>query len=170
MSNEPVSDQEMADTPISPVSDETTGAALDPEVNGNPAPVPTNAVSDPAKLIRIGSMVQALTVEVRSASPDEAGRSLLARIHNETMSELAEVLSPDLMDELAEFQSCCESDPPTESEIRIAQAQLVGWLQGLLQGFQASAVAQQAQAMQQLQQMAPGGQATEADPRPGTYL
>ncbi len=145
-----------------------------PAHSGPAAPAPTNTVTDPSKLIRIGSMVQALMAEVRSASPDEAGRELLARIHAETMEELSEVLSPDLMDELAEFQTCCEGDTPTESEIRIAQAQLVGWLQGLLQGFQASAMAQQAHAMQQLQQMQAGRPAqppgTEPAPGAGQYL
>jgi hypothetical protein len=140
------------------------------ETDDDSTPAPTNSVSDPAKLIRIGSMVQALMAEVRTASPDEAGLALLARIHNETMSELTEVLSPDLMEELAEFQTCCEGDTPSESEIRIAQAQLVGWLQGLLQGFQASAVAQQEQSMQQLQQMSGKPPAGDAAVRPGTYL
>jgi hypothetical protein len=118
---------------------------------------------------------------------DEAGRSLLARIHTETMEALKETMSKDLLDELAEFQLCidCSDTPPTESELRIAQAQLVGWLQGLHQGFQAMAMAQQAAAMQQLQQLQAGGpphaptgpgvpgapgEPIDASSRPGTYL
>jgi hypothetical protein len=170
MSDDPVADPETSSPISSPTGEDIDANVTGPESNGASPPAATNTVSDPAKLIRLGSMVQALMAEVRSASPDAAGRSLLARIHNETMSELSEVLSPDLMNELAEFQTCCESDPPSESEIRIAQAQLVGWLQGLLQGFQASALTQQAQAVQQLQQMGRQPQGVDADPRPGTYL
>jgi hypothetical protein len=120
------------------------------------------SVSDPAKLIRLGTMVQALMAEVRSAETDEDGRRMLARIHTETMQELASVLSPDLMDELTEFSACCGDDGvPTESELRIAQAQLVGWLQGLLQGMQASAMAQQASATRHMAELQPAGPGTQ---------
>ena len=132
------------------------------------------AISDPAKLIRLGTMVQTLMAEVRQADTDEESRRLLARIHKETMEELATVLSDDLMDELTEFTDCCDDDGvPSEAEIRIAQAQLVGWLQGLLQGLQASMAQQQAAAAMQLQQLQ---QAKAAPPDPqlprqaGTYL
>lgn len=127
------------------------------------------SVSDPAKLIRLGTMVQTLMAEVRGAETDEDGRRLLARIHSETMDELASVLSPDLMEELTEFAACCGDDGvPTESELRIAQAQLVGWLQGLLQGMQASAMAQQAAAAHQMAELQAAGQA--APPSPGATL
>jgi len=140
-----------------------------------------NTVSDPAKLIRLGTMVQALMAEVREADTDEESRRMLARIHAETMEELATVLSPDLMDELTEFAACCDADGvPTESEIRVAQAQLVGWLQGLLQGLQAFMTQQQAVATMQMQQMqaareqaAPAGRPPGRRPLPdqtGTYL
>ena len=149
-----------------------------------PLPAPTTpepAVSDPAKLIRLGTMLQTLMVEVRGAETDEESRRLLARIHNETTEELGTILSSDLMDELLEFTGCCDDEGvPTEAEIRVAQAQLVGWLQGLLQGLQASMAAQQAIAAQQLQQLAkggaapgPGGPAPKRAPLPGqtgTYL
>jgi len=148
----------------------------------DPAATPEPAVSDPAKLIRLGTMLQTLMVEVRGADTDEESRRLLARIHAETMEELATVLSSDLMEELSEFANCCDDDGiPTEAEIRVAQAQLVGWLQGLLQGLQASMAAQQAAAAQQLQQLAggastapgPGGPAGRGRGLPdqaGTYL
>ena len=132
------------------------------------------AISDPAKLIRLGTMVQTLMAEVRQADTDEKSRRLLARIHKETMEELATVLSDDLMDELTEFTDCCDDDGvPSEAEIRIAQAQLVGWLQGLLQGLQASMAQQQAAAAMQLQQLqqakaAPPGQ--QLPQQAGTYL
>jgi len=147
-------------------------------------------ITDAAKLIRLGTMTQSLMTEAREAPLDEAGRALLAKIHNETMEALEDTMSDDLLDELREFQLCidCGDQPPSESELRIAQAQLVGWLQGLHQGFQAMAMAQQAAAMQQLQQLQagaaagrPGGPGAPAAPgapqepidaasRPGTYL
>jgi Bacterial proteasome activator len=151
---------------------------------GEPTPEdqPEPAVSDPAKLIRLGTMLQTLMAEVRGADTDEESRRLLARIHNETMEELGTVLSSDLMEELSEFTNCCDAEGvPTEAEIRVAQAQLVGWLQGLLQGLQASVIAQQAAAARQFQQLAanrrpvpgPGGPGARPSPLPeqtGTYL
>ena len=134
----------------------------------------TTTISDPAKLIRLGTMLQTLMAEVREADTDEESRRLIARIHQETMEELATVLSSDLMDELTEFTDCCDSDGvPTEAEIRVAQAQLVGWLQGLLQGLQASMAQQQAAASMQFQQMqAARQQAAQkgAERRPGQGL
>lgn len=167
--------------------EEPTVAPSDSEAAGPEGPV----ITDAAKLIRLGTMTQSLMSEARAAPLDEAGRTLLARIHGETMQALEDTMSDDLLDELREFQLCidCTDAPPSESELRIAQAQLVGWLQGLHQGFQAMAMAQQAAAMQQLQQLqsrggAPGGQqqlpapgpgpggqeAIDASSRPGTYL
>ena len=141
---------------------------------------PGSTITDAAKLIRLGTMTQSLMSEAREAPLDDAGRTLLARIHGETMEALEDTISKDLLDELREFQLCmdCDDEPPSESELRIAQAQLVGWLQGLHQGFQAMAMAQQAAAMQQLQQLQAGGappraaqpDAIDASSRPGTYL
>lgn len=172
---------EEAETPGAPVEDSAQQSAepASPEAPGG------SMITDAAKLIRLGTMTQSLMTEAREAPLDEAGRTLLARIHGETMEALKETMSKDLLDELAEFQLCidCADTPPTESELRIAQAQLVGWLQGLHQGFQAMAMAQQAAAMQQLQQLqaggpphAPGapqgapGEPIDASSRPGTYL
>ncbi|NNE73941.1 MAG: DUF2587 domain-containing protein [Acidimicrobiales bacterium] len=132
------------------------------------APAQTNSVSDPAKLIRLGTMVQTLMNEVREVPTDEEGRRLLARIHTETMEELGTILSPDLMNELNEFVACCDDDGvPTESEIRVAQAQLMGWMQGLMQGLQASFAAQQAMAAQQLAELQGGGRRDAATGAPG---
>ncbi len=128
---------------------------------------PRSSVSDPAKLIRLGTMIQTLMAEIRQADTNEDSRRMLARIHAETMEELSTVLSPDLMDELTEFAACCDDDGvPSESEIRVAQAQLVGWLQGLLQGLQASMAQQQASAAMQLRQLQPSNKAP-GRPRPG---
>ena len=149
-----------------------------------PALVPeeTTTISDPAKLIRLGTMLQTLMAEVRQANTDEESRLLLARIHKETIEELGTILSTDLMDELTEFTSCCDDQGvPTEAEVRVAQAQLVGWLQGLLQGLQASMVQQQAAAAMQMQQLAAARQAAQQGIAPrlpgqelpdqtGTYL
>lgn len=122
-----------------------------------PPVAPQPDVSDPAKLIRLGTMVQTLLAEVQRAAPDEAGRVRLAQIHNETVEELGEILSEDLHNELMEFNVCCgQNEAPSDGEIRIAQAQLVGWLQGLLRGMQASATAQAAMAQRQLMQVQAG--------------
>jgi Bacterial proteasome activator len=147
----------VSDAPSEPVnqSDDPGQAAAEGDSDAtDDDSQPASRVSDPAKLIRLGTMIQTVMNEVRELPTDESGRRLLARIHAETMEELGTVLSPDLMEELSEFAACCDSDGvPTESEIRVAQAQLVGWLQGLLQGLQASMVAQQAAAARQLQEL-----------------
>ena len=172
------------------MSDDTS-ELTDPEVLADDAEeeMPEGAViTDAAKLIRLGTMTQSLMTEAREAPLDDAGRSLLAKIHSETMEALEDTMSDDLLDELREFQLGVGvgDAPPSEGELRIAQAQLVGWLQGLHQGFQAMAMAQQASAIQQLQQLqarggapqglppgaAPGAapDAIDASSRPGTYL
>jgi len=93
-------------------------------------------VVDPGKLVRIATMVASLLDEVRDAPPDEDGRRRLARIHNEAVSELSSALSENLVVELDEFNSCCDAtEVPSEGEIRVAQAQLMGWLQGVLNGL-----------------------------------
>jgi hypothetical protein len=131
----------------------------------------TDYVSQPAKVMRIGSMVKLLLDEARSAPLDEAGRARLKEIYETSVSELSGALSPDLSKELSRMAIPFSTEVPTESELRIAQAQLVGWLEGLFHGIQASLFAQQAAAAAQLEKMRdrslPPG-ATE--PRAGTYL
>jgi hypothetical protein len=131
----------------------------------------TDFISQPAKVMRIGSMVKTLLDEARSAPLDEAGRGRLREIYETSISELSSALSPDLSGELARMAPPFVDGVPTESELRIAQAQLVGWLEGLFHGIQASLFAQQAAAAAQLEKMRDrslnsGG----ADPRAGTYL
>jgi hypothetical protein len=131
----------------------------------------TDFISQPAKVMRIGSMVKSLLDEARSAPLDEAGRTRLREIYETSIRELASALSPDLGDELSRMSPPFTIDVPTESELRIAQAQLVGWLEGLFHGIQASLFAQQAAAAAQLEKMRdrslnPGGPETRA----GTYL
>lgn len=109
-------------------------------------------VSEPSKLIRIASMTRAMLEEVRAAPLDEAGRVRLVAIYEQSIGELREVLSDDLVEELdAVFIPITSS--PSEAELRIAQAQLVGWLEGLFHGIQASLITQQMAASQQLERM-----------------
>jgi hypothetical protein len=110
-------------------------------------------ISSPTKLIRIASMVRTMLDEVRRAPLDDAGRRRLAEIHERSLTELESVLSPDLQQELGEVILPLTSEAPTESELRLAQAQLVGWLEGLFHGIQATLFTQQAAAQGQLEQM-----------------
>jgi hypothetical protein len=133
------------------------------------------SVEQPAKVMRIGSMIKQLLDEVRAAPLDEASRDRLAAIFETSVKELSESLSPDLRDELERLAPPFSGDTaPSDAELRVAQAQLVGWLEGLFHGIQATLFAQQMQARQQLEDMRrqlPAGQAQEAPPGPpGTYL
>jgi Protein of unknown function (DUF2587) len=110
-------------------------------------------ISSPTKLIRIASMVRTMLDEVRRAPLDDAGRRRLREIHEKSLTELESVLSPDLRQELSEVVLPFTSDTPSESELRLAQAQLVGWLEGLFHGIQATLFTQQATAQGQLEQM-----------------
>jgi hypothetical protein len=150
-----------------------------PEDQRPSAPEETETVSSPAKVMRIGSMVRQLLDEVRQAPLDDAGRSRLREILDISLKELADSLSPDLAAELDRITLPLDAETPSEPELRIAQAQLVGWLEGLFHGIQATLFAQQMAARNQLQEMrgrglpGPAGQgAREQDDRPlgGTYL
>src|SRR6476659_2541824 len=110
-------------------------------------------ISSPTKLIRIASMVRTMLDEVRRAPLDDAGRKRLKEIHERSLEELESVLSPDLQQELSEVVLPLTSDDPTESELRLAQAQVVGWLEGLFHGIQATLFTQQAASQGQLDQM-----------------
>ncbi|HXR67906.1 MAG TPA: proteasome activator [Dermatophilaceae bacterium] len=114
---------------------------------------PTDLVGQPGKVMRIGSMIKQLHEEVRSAPLDQAGRARLAEIHRRSISELEEGLAPELIDELERITLPFGDEVPTDAELRIAQAQLVGWLEGLFHGIQAALFAQQMAAQQQLQTM-----------------
>lgn len=110
-------------------------------------------ISEPTKIIRIASMTKAMLDEVRTAPVDPAGRRRLLDIHERSLSELADVLSDNLRAEFIEIFQPLTSETPSESELRIAQAQLVGWLEGLFHGIQASLVSQQLVAQSQLDEM-----------------
>jgi hypothetical protein len=132
-------------------------------------PSPTELIEQPAKVMRIGSMIKQLLEEVRSAPLDEAGRVRLAQIHSRSIAELEQGLAPELVEELRRIAlPFSETETPSDAELRIAQAQLVGWLEGLFHGIQTALFAQQMAARAQLEQMrralpGPGGLG-----RPGT--
>jgi len=112
---------------------------------------PADLVEQPAKVMRIGSMIKQLLEEVRSAPLDEAGRTRLAEIHRRSITELEQGLAPELIEELERITLPFSDEAPSDAELRIAQAQLVGWLEGLFHGIQAALFAQQMVAQQQLQ-------------------
>ncbi|HRW18797.1 MAG TPA: bacterial proteasome activator family protein [Dermatophilaceae bacterium] len=113
---------------------------------------PADLVEQPAKVMRIGSMLKNLLEEVRSAPLDDGGRRRLAEIHRRSIHELEDGLAPELVEELERIALPFADDgtPPSDAELRIAQAQLVGWLEGLFHGIQTALVAQQMAAQQQL--------------------
>lgn len=110
-------------------------------------------VEQPAKVMRIGSMIRQLLEEVKASPLDEKSRARLREIHEQSIKELEDGLAPELVDELERLSLPFSEDAPSESELRIAQAQLVGWLEGLFHGIQAALYAQQVQAQSQLQNM-----------------
>jgi hypothetical protein len=153
----------------------------EPTVEGGAADS-QESVTEPAKVMRIGSMVKQLLDEVRHAPLDDASRERLAEIYERSVTELGSALSPDLQEELHSLAlPFDDGGVPPDAELRVAQAQLVGWLEGLFHGIQATLFAQQLAARQQLEQMRqlpPGAQAGPGGPRgpqmpgehPGTYL
>ena len=115
---------------------------------------PQDLVEQPAKVMRIGTMVKQLLEEVRAAPLDDASRSRLREIHENSVRELSDGLAPELRDELQRLSLPFSDDSvPSDAELRIAQAQLVGWLEGLFHGIQAAMVAQQMAAQAQLAEM-----------------
>ncbi|MEO5841645.1 MAG: proteasome activator [Acidimicrobiales bacterium] len=153
----------------------------------DPDPRPRDEfIEQPAKVMRVGTMMKQLLEEVRATPLDEPSRERLREIYETSVRELGSAISPDLRDELARLSlPFADSDgaPPTTAELQIAQAQLVGWLEGLIQGIQATLFAQQMAAQQQLAnirgQIGPGGGGhgrpgegphDSGDGRPGTYL
>jgi hypothetical protein len=114
----------------------------------------TDLVEQPAKVMRIGAMIRTLLEEVKSAPLDEASRNRLKEIHRSSIKELEAGLAPELIEELERLTlPFSEEGTPSESELRIAQAQLVGWLEGLFHGIQTTIYAQQMQARAQFEQM-----------------
>jgi hypothetical protein len=144
-------------------------------------------VEQPDKVMRIGSMIRQLLDEVKSAPLDEASRNRLREIHQASIKELEQGLAPELVEELERLSLPFTQATPSESELRIAQAQLVGWLEGLFHGIQTAIYAQQMAARAQLEQMrralppgampgqqpgmpGPGQQPDDSSPSNGMYL
>lgn len=137
--------------PVQPeVLDERPITVVDPAALGVEG-ADGEQVTRPTKLIRIASMVRTMLDEVRRSPLDDAGRRHLREIHEKSVHELESVLSPELQQELTEVVLPLTSEAPTESELRLAQAQLVGWLEGLFHGIQATLFTQQAMAQSQLE-------------------
>lgn len=116
-----------------------------------------NYVEEPAKVMRIGTMIKQLLEEVRAAPLDEASRNRVREIHENSIKELEQALAPELRDELSRLMAPFTADTtPSDAELRIAQAQLVGWLEGLFHGIQTALFAQQMAARAQLEQIGRG--------------
>ena len=168
----------MSDTnPAEPPEEAVLVPAVVPEA-GEEA---RESVESPGKVMRIGSMIKQLLEEVRQTELDEPSRERLREIYDTSITELSTSLSPDLQQELERLALPFDPDiAPSGAELRVAKAQLVGWLEGLFHGIQATLFAQQMAARQQLDQMRgqigpgmqPQGPPQEGDerPLPGTYL
>jgi hypothetical protein len=162
-----------------PVPDVVQAVPVGPDAEQAPIPA-TDTITEPAKLLRIASMVRELLEETRQTSLDEPGRKRLAEIYGRSVGELAGILSEDLREELASLAPPIDDGVPTESELRVAQAQLVGWLEGLFHGIQAAMFAQQASARAQFEELRrrglpaqgpQGGPVPQENERtPGQYL
>lgn len=128
-------------------------------------------VEEPAKVMRIGTMIKQLLEEVRAAPLDDASRNRVREIHQTSVRELQQALAPELKDELERLvHPFNEESTPSDAELRIAQAQLVGWLEGLFHGIQTALFAQQMAARVQLEQMRrglPAGSSPAGPGRPG---
>ncbi len=156
-----------------PESEPALIVVQEPEPAG-PAAGRGETIEQPAKIMRIGSMTKQLLEEVRHAPLDEAGRARLAEIYETSVRELHGSLSDDLRHELGRLALPFGGEaPPSEAELRVAQAQLVGWLEGLFHGIQATLFAQQVAAQNQLEELRrrslPAGP-DDGRPRHGTYL
>ncbi len=164
----PADQPEIEHPEVIPAGIEPAGRADDEAID--------ESIEHPAKVMRVGTMMKQLLEEVRSATLDEASRDRLKEIYDTSVAEIGSALSEDLRDELSRLAlPFAEDRSPSAAELQIAQAQLVGWLEGLIQGIQATLFAQQMAAQQQLAGMrrgeiGPGPAGPSADARPGTYL
>ena len=161
----------MSDQPTEPTVER--GVVVAPEAEAEADSEPKESVEHPAKVMRIGSMIKQLLDEVRTATLDDASRERLREIYDTSIHELAGAVSPDLRDELARLTPPFSTDVPSDAELRVAKAQLVGWLEGLFHGIQATLFAQQMAARQQLEagnRRLPPGQEQDPSERSGTYL
>ncbi len=181
-STEPESDAAVSQDDASAPADRQveTGEIVEETAEASP---PRESIEQPAKVMRVGAMMRQLLEELRDVSLDEPSRERLADIFDTSIAELQSALSPDLHDELTRLSlPFSDEEAPSEAELVVARAQLVGWLEGLVQGIQATLFAQQMAAQQQLanmrQQLPPGAArapgappgAASGPPPGGTYL
>ena len=146
----------------------TVSMGADGSVEQSRQQSPADMIEQPAKVMRIGSMVKQLLEEVRAAPLDDAARERLREVHQGSVRELAEGLAPELREELERLTLPFSDDSvPSDAELRIAQAQLVGWLEGLFHGIQTALFAQQMAARVQLEQMRGRTALPQAGPVPG---
>jgi hypothetical protein len=168
-----MSDPAAAPPPESDAADAEAPELVDPPATDEPA---KNSVEEPARVMRVGTMIRQLLEEVRQTPLDEPSRERLREIYETSIKEIAASVSPDLREELDRLALPFAEGTPTDAELRIAQAQLVGWLEGLFHGIQATLFAQQMAARNQLEDMRrqlPPGQDPalgEVPPGGGTYL
>ena len=143
------------------------GAALLPDDQ-------TDTIEQPAKIMRLGAMLRQLLAEIRADELDELSRSRLKEIYETSLAELESAVSEDLREELERVtMPLADGQAPTQDELRVVKAQLVGWLEGLIQGIQATLFARQVAAQNQLagaRQPLPPGRGAAGQPRSGTYL
>src|SRR4051794_28635962 len=158
--------------PVAVPADAVKQAQADDQEDGDDVRELTDLVEQPAKVMRIGSMIRQLLEEVKSAPLDDASRNRLKEIHRSSIKELESGLAPELVEELERLSlPFTEEVTPSDAELRIAQAQLVGWLEGLFHGIQTAIYAQQVSARAQFEQMRralPGGVQTRGLPGQGT--
>ena len=158
----------MSRPPDAIAPDEVLEATVDGDQEGDKS---TESVNEPAKVLRIGSMTKSLLDEARAAPLDEKSRVRLREIYEQSVHDLSEGLSPDLAAELARMTPPFDVDAPSDAELRIAQAQLVGWLEGLFHGIQATLMSQQMAARAQLEEMRQRGLPSAGESgRTGAYL
>ena len=148
---------------------ETPGPGDDPQAT-EVTEVAREDVAEPARLLRIASTVQALLEEVQTTELDEAARERLTEIHNRMVADLREIVAEELLQELQGLDLGPEEGVPSGAELRVLQAQLAGWLQGLFHGIQASIATQQMAAQQQLARMRAQQAEGRSHGEPGQYL
>ncbi len=157
MTEQPANDGSTADSDRVFIVGPDGHQVADPSAPGSGGADTVRAVAElveqPAKVMRIGNMIRQLLEEVKSAPLDEASRTRLRDIHAASIKELEDGLAPELVDELERLSLPFTGDTPSEAELRVAQAQLVGWLEGLFHGIQTAIYAQQMAARAQLEQM-----------------
>ncbi|HEX2027672.1 MAG TPA: proteasome activator [Nitriliruptorales bacterium] len=149
-----------------PRGDERPPTLLDP--HGDPAQGPQEEIEHPARLLRIAHSIRSLLDEVRTTDLDEAGRERLAAIHQQAVDSLQEIVSENLVEELGQMELPMDEGIPSGGELRVVQAQLAGWLEGLFRGIQASMASQQI-AQQHHRQLAQR-RALEGGGQTGQYL